>query len=57
MIQMEKHKSVSETRTILSDVMLPSQANPAGNVHGGEIMKMMDTCAGSLIAVSGMATI
>lgn len=46
MIQMEKHKSVSETRTILSDVMLPSQANPAGNVHGGEIMKMMDTCAG-----------
>jgi len=26
--------------------MLPSQANPAGNVHGGEIMKMMDTAAG-----------
>jgi acyl-CoA hydrolase len=26
--------------------MLPSQANPGGKVHGGEIMKMMDTCGG-----------
>lgn len=26
--------------------MLPSQANPAGNVHGGEIIKLMDTAAG-----------
>lgn len=26
--------------------MLPSQANVAGNVHGGEIMKMMDDAAG-----------
>lgn len=43
---MEKHKSTSSSFTILSDVMLPSQANPVGNVHGGEIMKMMDTCAG-----------
>ena len=42
---MEKHKTVNETRSILSDIMLPSQANPAGNVHGGEIMKMMDNCA------------
>ena len=43
---MEKHKTVGESLTILSDVMLPSQANPAGNVHGGVIMKMIDTCAG-----------
>lgn len=43
---MEKRKGIEESRTTLSDVMLPSQANPAGNVHGGEIMKMMDTCAG-----------
>jgi acyl-CoA hydrolase len=27
--------------------MLPSQANHAGNVHGGEIMKLMDTAAGA----------
>lgn len=26
--------------------MQPSQANPAGNVHGGEIMKIMDSSAG-----------
>ena len=39
-------KSISESRSILSEVMLPSQANPAGSVHGGEIMKLMDTCGG-----------
>lgn len=38
-------KRIAESRSVLSDVMLPSQANPAGNVHGGEIMKMMDTCS------------
>lgn len=26
--------------------MLPNQANPSGNVHGGEIIKLMDTAAG-----------
>lgn len=26
--------------------VLPQQANPAGNIHGGEIMKMMDSTAG-----------
>ncbi len=30
----------------LAQVMLPHQANRAGNVHGGEIMKMMDSAAG-----------
>jgi len=41
-----KTKKISQSISIISDVMQPSQANPAGNVHGGEIMKMMDTCAG-----------
>jgi uncharacterized protein (TIGR00369 family) len=27
--------------------MLPSDANPYGNVHGGEIMKLIDACAGA----------
>jgi uncharacterized protein (TIGR00369 family) len=27
--------------------MLPSDANPHGNVHGGEIMKLIDACAGA----------
>jgi len=38
-------KPVSYSRTIMSRVMLPSEANPSGNVHGGEIMKFMDTTA------------
>lgn len=36
------------TKLIMSQVMLPSQANVAGNVHGGEIMKLMDTAAGAV---------
>ncbi|MBE6033076.1 MAG: acyl-CoA thioesterase [Clostridiales bacterium] len=33
---------------VMSQVMLPNQANVAGNVHGGEIMKFMDTAAGAV---------
>lgn len=36
------------TKLIMSQVMQPSQANPAGNVHGGEIIKLMDTAAGAI---------
>ena len=43
-------KKVSESRSVLSEIMLPSQANPAGSVHGGEIMKLMDNC-GSVAAM------
>ena len=32
--------------TVLAQEMMPMQANPAGNVHGGEIIKMMDSTAG-----------
>lgn len=39
-------KKVSESISTLSEVMLPSMGNPGGTVHGGEIMKMMDTCCG-----------
>ena len=36
-----------DNRTVtLAEMVLPYQANPAGNVHGGEIMKMMDSAAG-----------
>lgn len=37
-------KRPSESRAVLSEVVLPSQANPAGAAHGGEIMKLMDSC-------------
>jgi acyl-CoA hydrolase len=39
-------KRVSESRVTLSHLMLPQDANPAGNVHGGVIMKLVDNAAG-----------
>ena len=36
-------KTISYSRSQISYVMMPNEANAAGNVHGGEIMKMMDT--------------
>ncbi|HEX2035052.1 MAG TPA: acyl-CoA thioesterase [Chloroflexota bacterium] len=30
----------------MSQLMLPSDANPAGNVHGGSILKLVDSAAG-----------
>lgn len=39
---------MKNTQIIMSQVMLPHQANVAGNVHGGEIMKFMDTAAGAV---------
>lgn len=35
-------KPMSASRSILSQLMLPNDANPMGNVHGGSIMKMVD---------------
>ncbi|MEK6619778.1 MAG: acyl-CoA thioesterase [Chloroflexota bacterium] len=40
-------RTVSASKTIFSKTMLPSDANPWGNVHGGEIMKLIDACAGA----------
>jgi len=39
-------KTVRETASIIAHQMLPQDANPAGKVHGGVIMKHIDTCAG-----------
>ena len=38
---------MSASKTIMTQTMLPSDANPYGNVHGGEIMKLIDACAGA----------
>ncbi len=35
-------RNISETRAVLSRVMLPQDANVAGNVFGGTILKMVD---------------
>jgi len=39
-------KKVSQSSVILAQQMNPQDANPAGNVHGGVIMKLIDTSAG-----------
>jgi len=38
-------KTVKDSSLSMSAIMQPNQANPAGNVHGGEIMKLMDNTA------------
>src|ERR1700716_4019172 len=40
-------KPVAASKTVFSRTMLPSDANPSGNVHGGEIMRLIDECAGA----------
>lgn len=39
-------KTIKESRVTLAHLMLPEDANPAGNVHGGVIMKYVDNAAG-----------
>lgn len=43
---MRPSKLVRESQSIISTQMLPSDANPMGNVHGGTILKQVDTAAG-----------
>jgi uncharacterized protein (TIGR00369 family) len=43
-------KRASESQMVLSQQMMPSDANPLGNVHGGHIMKLIDE-AGALAAM------
>lgn len=42
----QEPKPVSASRLVLAQVMAPQDANTAGNVHGGNIMKLADTAAG-----------
>jgi uncharacterized protein (TIGR00369 family) len=41
-------RRVKESSIVIAQVMNPQDANPAGNVHGGVIMKLIDTAAGSV---------
>lgn len=43
-------KTADESRTVMGQVMMPTDANPTGNVHGGTIMKLVDT-AGAICAM------
>jgi len=39
-------KTAAESAITLTHQVLPHDANPAGNVHGGVILKLIDTAAG-----------
>lgn len=39
-------KTIKETSTVVSYAVMPPDANPAGNVHGGVIMKHIDDTGG-----------
>lgn len=41
-------KKVSESSVIMAQVMTPQDVNNAGNVHGGVIMKLIDSAAGAV---------
>src|SRR5437870_12549058 len=43
---MRPSKPVSESKSIISSQMLPSDANPMRFVHGGTIFKLVDVAAG-----------
>jgi acyl-CoA hydrolase/ferritin len=43
-------RTVGHSSVIMAQLMLPHQANLAGYVHGGEIMKIMDNAAGVVAA-------
>jgi len=35
-------KTVSQSKVEIAQVMMPEHANPAGNVHGGNLLKLVD---------------
>ncbi len=43
-------KTSSSTAITMSQIVLPYNANLAGNMHGGEVMKIMDSAAGAVAA-------
>jgi len=42
----QETKTVSESQTQIAQLMMPEDANPAGNVFGGVILKLIDQAAG-----------
>ncbi len=38
-------KRVSDSRVVMAQIMIPRDANPAGNIHGGVIVRLIDNAA------------
>ena len=38
-------KKVADTRVAMAQIMIPRDANPAGNIHGGVIVRLIDNAA------------
>jgi uncharacterized protein (TIGR00369 family) len=43
-------KRIKDSSVTIAQVMIPQDANPAGNIHGGVIMKLIDTAAAVVAA-------
>lgn len=43
---MERLKKVEESRTIMTEMIMPDDTNPLGNLMGGNLMRWMDVAAG-----------
>lgn len=41
-------RTAAESRIVMAQQMNPQDANPYGNVHGGVLMKLIDTAAGAV---------
>lgn len=41
-----QEKTVSDSRIIMHQLMMPEHANALGNVHGGHVMKLVDEAGG-----------
>jgi acyl-CoA hydrolase len=47
---MMEGKRVKDSSVIMAQMMIPQDANPAGNVHGGVVVKIIDEAAGVVAA-------
>ncbi|THB78760.1 MAG: acyl-CoA thioesterase [Desulfobulbaceae bacterium] len=47
----------ADCQIIMSHMMLPNNANPNGNVHGGDIMKLIDDAAGVVAMKHARSTV
>lgn len=41
-----KEKKVSDSETIMTQLVMPNDTNPLGNLMGGNLMKWMDVAGG-----------